>query len=201
MTSRSRETILSEAARLFANQGYPATSMRDIANAVGLLPGSLYAHIDDKEGLLVEIVEAGIDKFLAVVEPIEASGEPPDRRIRRLIKAHVMVIAENVEQTSVVFHQWKHLSAGRRAAIVGKRNRYEDVFTRMVDEGITAGVFGPTLDLRITVLSILGILNWVPEWFSPEGPETAEDVGERVADLVLMGLMARPAFIDARQPA
>jgi TetR/AcrR family transcriptional regulator, cholesterol catabolism regulator len=189
--ARSREAILREAVGLFSRKGYPGTSMRDIADAVGLLPGSLYAHIDDKEGLLVEIVETGIDKFLAAAESVEGEGEPADRRIRGLIEAHIGVIAENALQTSVVFHQWKHLSPVRRAVVVSKRNRYEDLFTSTVEDGIASGVFSEALDPRIAVLSILGILNWVPEWFSANGPDTPEDVSERLADVVLMGLAAR----------
>jgi AcrR family transcriptional regulator len=192
MSTRPRDGILGHAARLFGEQGYPGTSMRDIANAVGLLPGSLYAHIDDKEGLLVEIVETGIDKFLAAAESVEGEGAPADRRIRGLIEAHIGVIAENALQTSVVFHQWKHLSAVRRSVVVSKRNRYEDFFIRTVEDGIASGVFSEALDARIAVLSILGILNWVPEWFSADGPDTPEDVSERLADVVLMGLAARP---------
>jgi AcrR family transcriptional regulator len=191
MNSPSRAGILSEAARLFGDHGYPGTSMRDIANAVGLLPGSLYAHIDDKEGLLVEIVEGGIDRFLAAAEPVERSADPADVRIRALIRAHLAVIAENVQLTSVVFHQWKHLSDDRRAAIVEKRNRYEDLFSEIVRDGIADGLFNAVLDSRIAVLSILGILNWVPEWLSPDGPERVDDVAERLADVVLMGLADR----------
>ena len=187
----SREGILAEAAKLFGDHGYPGTSMRDIANAVGLLPGSLYAHISDKESLLVEIVESGIDGFLGAAGPIESSDEPADVRMRELIRAHVLVATVNVRQTSVVFHQWKHLRPDRRAAIVAKRNRYEAIFTRIVEQGVGDGTFGAGIVPRIAVLSILGILNWVPEWYSPAGPDTPEEVGERIADVVLLGLAAR----------
>jgi TetR/AcrR family transcriptional regulator, cholesterol catabolism regulator len=176
--------ILTEAVRLFGDQGYQATSMRDIANAVGLLPGSLYAHIDDKEGLLGEIVASGIDRYLAAGESIAAAGGPPDMRLRRLIKAHVEIIAENIPLTQVVFHQWKHLARPRRQEVVEKRRRYEALFTQVLDDGVESGVFSRALNPRVAVLAILGILNWVPEWLSPE----ANDVGDHVADVVLHGL-------------
>jgi AcrR family transcriptional regulator len=182
---------LDEAVRLFCVKGYPGTSMRDIADGVGLLPGSLYAHIDDKEGLLVEIVEAGINKFLRAAEPIVASGEAADVRMRRLIRAHVGIIAENVQQTSVVFHEWKHLSEGRRELVVSERNRYESLVTQLVDDGLTEGVFSRALNPRVTVLSILGILNWVPEWLSRDGPKPVDEVADRLADIVLLGLGGR----------
>jgi AcrR family transcriptional regulator len=198
MTITSRQRIVTEAVRLFSEQGYAATTIRDIARGVGLLPGSLYAHIDDKEGLLVEIVEGGIDKFLAAIESVVDSPEPADVRLREAIKAHIRVIAENVDQTSVVFHQWKHLAPDRRADIVGKRNRYEEIFTRLIQDGVESHAFGQHVNPRITVLAVLGMLNWVPEWFSPQGPETADEVGERLADLVLSGLLEpQPATAPA----
>jgi AcrR family transcriptional regulator len=165
--------------------------MRDIADAVGLLPGSLYAHIDDKEGLLVEIVNRGIDAFLVAGEAVVRSPEPPAVRLRKLILTHVAIIAANLEQTGVVFHQWKHLSGERRSVVVGKRNRYESLFTQLVDEGIQDGVFSSQLNARIAVLSVLGILNWMPEWLAPDRPEPVDEVAERLADIVLWGLSGR----------
>jgi TetR/AcrR family transcriptional regulator, cholesterol catabolism regulator len=191
--ARSRDDILREAVRLFSRKGYTGTSMRDIADAVGLLPGSLYAHIDDKEGVLVEIVNQGIDAFLHVGERVVAGPQPPEVRMRALIRAHVDLVAENLERTNVVFHQWKHLSAERRGVVVDKRDRYEALFIGLVDDGIAAGAFNAAISARIAVLSILGILNWLPEWLSPDGPEPVDEVAARVTDIVLFGLHGRPA--------
>jgi AcrR family transcriptional regulator len=185
----SRAGILSEAVRLFGDKGYPGTSMRDIATAVGLLPGSLYAHIEDKEGLLGEIVEEGIDRFLAAGELVVASTEPPADRLRALIKVHVGIIAENVQLTQVVFHQWKYMADARRQVVVEKRRSYEALFALLIDEGVQAGAFRRSSNPRIAVLAILGMLNWVPEWLSP-GPESVDEIGDRLADVVLGGLAA-----------
>jgi AcrR family transcriptional regulator len=182
--------IFNEAVRLFGDQGYPATSMRDIANAVGLLPGSLYAHIDDKEGLLGEIVETGIDRYLAAGEPIAAAAESADVRLRRLINAHVAIIAENIPLTRVVFHQWKYLARPRRQQVVAKRRRYEGLFTQVLDDGLASEVFSRSLNARVAVLAILGILNWVPEWLSPQAAGEAAQIGDAVADVVVQGLIA-----------
>jgi AcrR family transcriptional regulator len=175
---------------LFGDQGYPATSMRDIASAVGLLPGSLYAHIDDKEGLLAEIVEGGIDRYLAAGEPIAAGSERPDVRLRRLVRAHIEIIAENIPLTRVVFHQWKYLERARRQRVVEKRRRYEALFTQILDDGLQNGVFNRSMEHRVAVLSILGILNWVPEWLASQSADEAREVGDRIADVVLQGLSA-----------
>jgi AcrR family transcriptional regulator len=187
--TRSRDDIVAEAVRLFSVQGYSGTTIRDIAKGVGLLPGSLYAHIDDKESLLVDIVEGGIDTFLSAIEPIAESDDPADFRLRETIKRHCEIIAENVEQTLIVFHQWKYLGPERKKHVIDKRNRYEEAFRRIIQDGVEAGVFSKDLNTRIAVLSVLGMLNWVPEWYRPDGPEPAEEVAERLADVILTGLL------------
>jgi AcrR family transcriptional regulator len=185
---RPREYILEAATQLFSEKGYAGTTMRDIAKTVGVLPGSLYAHIDGKESLLLEIVEAGIDLFLAAGTSLNGGGTPADR-MRAAIKAHIAVVAANPQRTLVVFHQWRFLSGPNRARIVDKRRRYEMIFTSLMEEGLAEGTFGKQLDPKIAVLGILGALNWTAEWYSPDGPVPSEAVGDRLADTVLWGLL------------
>jgi len=187
----TRESILEEATRLFGAQGYTGTTMRDIAAAVGVLPGSLYAHIDGKETLLLEIVEAGIGQFLAVANAVAAGSGDPEERLRQLIKGHVAIVAQNAERTLVVFHQWRYLTGENLSLVVGKRRQYEAIMTTLVEDGRRAGIFNPDLDLKTSVLGLLGALNWTAEWYKPGGPDTGEQIGERLADSVLLGLRNR----------
>jgi AcrR family transcriptional regulator len=190
---RPRETILDAATHLFGATGYTGTTMREIANAVGVLPGSLYVHIDSKESLLLDIVEDGIDRFLRAVKPVASMTGPADERMREAIKAHVRVVGESPERTLVVFHQWRFLTGRNRARVVKKRSQYEGLFSTIQQDGVETGVFSADLDARIAVLTVLGALNWTPEWFSPEGPAGADEVGDRLADALLSGLLtARP---------
>jgi AcrR family transcriptional regulator len=187
----TRGSILEEATRLFGAQGYTGTTMRDIAAAVGVLPGSLYAHIDGKETLLQEIVEAGIDKFLALGYAAVAGSGSADDRLRQLIKGHVAIVAQNAERTLVVFHQWRYLTGENLSRVVEKRRQYEVIMTTVVEDGRRAGIFNPKLDLRTSVLGLLGALNWTAEWYKPDGPDTGEEIGERLADSLLLGLTDR----------
>jgi AcrR family transcriptional regulator len=187
-TISPRESILEVATQLFSETGYAGTTMRDIANAVGVLPGSLYAHIDGKETLLLEIVESGIDRFLAATSVIDGKADAGDR-MRAAIKAHVSVVAENPQRTLVVFHQWRYLTGDNRVRIVEKRRRYEDVFRSIMVDGAEQGAFADKLDTKIAVLSILGALNWTAEWLRPDGPATPVEVGERLADALLFGIL------------
>jgi TetR/AcrR family transcriptional regulator, cholesterol catabolism regulator len=162
--------------------------MRAIAESVGLLPGSLYAHISSKEELLQRISEAGIDRFLAVGGELDPE-LPVQERMRLAIRAHVNVVAESPQRTRVVFHEWRFLSADKQQAIIRKRERYEAIFTKLIREGIEIGTFSPRLDARIAVMGVLGALNWTPEWLRADGARSADSVGEEIAEIVLRGLV------------
>src|SRR2546421_12160905 len=99
MPSEAANRIYDVATRLFGERSYPSTSMRDISDAVGILPGSLYAHISSKEQLLLEIVTSGIEKYLQAIGPVATSSDPPAARLRSAIQAHVEVAAQNAQQT------------------------------------------------------------------------------------------------------
>jgi AcrR family transcriptional regulator len=189
---RPRETILRVATELFGERSYPATSMRDIAGRVGILAGSLYVHIDGKESMLLEIIDGGILEFLDRVRRAEASATAPSEKIRAMVRAHVSVAAANPQRTLVVFHQWRYLSEANQIQVREHRRQYENLFTQAVKAGVEAGDFAEDLDVRITVLTILGALNWTPEWLSPDGPVSVDELGERLADSLLRGLEARP---------
>jgi TetR/AcrR family transcriptional regulator, cholesterol catabolism regulator len=185
-----REAIMDAAMHLFGKQGYTGTSMRDIAGAVGVLPGSLYAHIASKEALLVDIVEDGINRFLAAVRPHVTSDANPADQMRAIIIAHVEIVADNPERSLVVFHQWRFLGDDNIQAAISKRREYERAFIGVIEAGMKTGLFRADLNLRIAVLTILGALNWSPEWLSPEGKLSPEAVGGLIADTLLSGVRA-----------
>ena len=193
MPSEAADRVLKAATRLFGERGYPSTSMRDIAEAVGILAGSLYSHISSKEAVLLQIVETGIDRYLDAVLPIVESDERADVRLRRAIKTHVALVTSNVEESLVALHQWKFLGGDNRKRIEGKRRAVSDANARLLDEGMDSGVFKPVPNRDITIAVILGTLNWVPEWYSPKGRSSPDEIGDQLADLLLGGLLAPKA--------
>jgi AcrR family transcriptional regulator len=189
----SRDEIFAATIRLFSERGYSSTSMRDIANAVGLLPGSLYVHISGKEQMLGDIVESGIDRFLEALGAALESDERAEVRLRAAVRAHMRIIAEAAEHVRVALHQWKYLTGERREQVVEKRRRYEDIFKQIIDDGIRRGELNGDLNARIAVLSVIGTLNWTSEWFHGDGPESADQVADEIADVLLLGLSRGPA--------
>jgi AcrR family transcriptional regulator len=185
---RPREAILEAAIILFGKRGYTGTTMRDIAKEVGILPGSLYAHISSKETLLDEIVEMGIESFLSIESTLRQSASVIDR-LRTAIKAHATIAAENPGRSLVVFHQWRFLTEPNLTRALNKRRRYQQLFVKIIDEGIADKSFDPGLDSKAAVFTILGALNWIPEWYSPAGPFSPSEIGDKIADILIKGLL------------
>jgi AcrR family transcriptional regulator len=184
----SVERIEEAAVRLFGERSYAVVGMRDISEAVGILPGSLYVHIRKKEDILLRIVERGIENYLDVIEAAVEQEQSAPAKLRSAIVAYMRVLADTLPQTRVAFHQWTYLSLPNQERIVELRRRYESLFAAIVAEGIAAGEFREIRSPRIAVLAIIGMLNSATEWFSPQGGLSAEDVGHLLADSALTGL-------------
>lgn len=184
----SRARIRDAAIRLFGERGYPVIGMRDLSEAVGILPGSLYAHISSKDDLLLDIVVTGITAFIDVIQPVVDADLSPDQKMREAIRAHLGVLAQQVEQTRVTFHQWQYLGPESRAKAVEIRQKYEDLFVQIIDEGVASGAFRDSGHHRLPVLMIAGILGSATEWYRPEGRDSAKEMADAIVDQVLLGL-------------
>ena len=162
--------------------------MRDIAEAVGVLPGSLYAHINGKEDILADIVTSGIAEFLQIQDRVEASKETPEEKLREAIRLHINVVAKSPERTLVVFHQWRFLSEPHRSEAVTMRRRYGQMFADILARQKCFKGRAKDPQIKIQCFTILGALNWTPEWYSSAGPYSPDELGNRMADTLIRGL-------------
>jgi len=183
-----RKTILRVAGRLFSQRGYYGTSIRDIASAIRLQGGSLYAHIASKEELLWEIVDEAAQAFLSSLEPIVRSERSPLEKFRLAVAVHLRVVTERQDAAVVFNHEWKALSPKRRADVLARRDAYEALFREILREGIEAGVFRADLDVPLITRFILAALNGVAVWYRPKGPLSPEQIAEAFADWAVRGL-------------
>lgn len=183
------EEIWDTAERLFSQYGYHATTMRHIASELGLEGGSLYAHIESKEDILRAVVRRTGDKFLGTMEPIAKSDAPPDEKLRNAIRAHIRLIAENLDAVTVYFHEWQFLKPEHHTASRERRDIYEGMFRKIIVEGVEAGVFRD-VDPRFAGILILSVGNWLYEWYDPTGPLDPEKLADLFADMILKGLLA-----------
>jgi TetR/AcrR family transcriptional regulator, cholesterol catabolism regulator len=168
-TRNTRQDVVAAAGRLFAERGYHGTSMRELGRQLGLLGGSLYAHVDSKQDLLVEVVEEGARLFEASAGAALASSDDPKERLRALIPGHVAVIVDNIDVARTFLNEARVLDGIHRARVVEARDRYEAVFRSVLGDGARSDVFRSDLDPRTDAIFVLSILNALERWYSPAG--------------------------------
>lgn len=185
-----RQEILQAASLLFREKGYHGTTIRDIADRSGLLSGSLYAHIRTKEDLLFEMTDEVADHFIRSLTVVVESPRNPVEKFKRGLAAHITVVAEHLDAAAVFSHEWRALSPERRSIIQGKRDAYEQLWSRILSEGAKSGVFPPTTDVFSRMVT-LSVANWLYQWYDPAGALSADAVADRLADVLLQGLQNR----------
>jgi AcrR family transcriptional regulator len=182
-----RQQIEDAASTLFRERGYAATSVRDIAHALDMQGGSLYAHVASKEDVLWAIVVRAADRFNAEVGPIAASDRTAARKLRKMIRAHVAVVTSAQKDAAVFLHEWRFLSPERRAIIAARRDDYEGLFRRAIAQGVESGEFG-RVDAAQVAIVILSALNGIASWYSPSGKLTPAQIADQHADLFIRAL-------------
>lgn len=188
MQSERKAQILDTAEQLFAERGYHATSMRDLARAVELQGGSLYSHISGKEELLWRILERAADDFNAAITPIVASDSAPIEKLRAAIHAHVRVVANNLDAATVYFHEWKFLGDPQRSVFLQRRNHYEQTLRALVAEAVAAGNFRE-VEPKWATLLILSAANWLYQWYDPDGPLSPDEIADNFIEMIFQGLL------------
>src|SRR5437762_4385136 len=141
MSTRKSE-LTRQAARLFAEKGYHGTSIGDLAEAMGVQKGSLYAHIESKADLLWEVARDGAAAFHAALDSVPEE-LPATEQIRRALRAHLRVVAEQLDVATVFVREWRYLEGERCDEILGARRRYEERSRALFREGRELGGLRP----------------------------------------------------------
>lgn len=182
-----KEQIEKTATALFKRKGYTATSMRDLANALGIEAASIYSHIRSKEEILQRVCFKMADEFFDALDAAESMAGPATVRLQRAIAAHVQVLTQNTEASAVFLHEWRHLSEPLHSNFLALRDKYEARFRDIIREGIQRGEFSVP-DEKFAVLTILSALNWIHTWYKPEGKMTPTEIAENLSEMLLNGL-------------
>jgi TetR/AcrR family transcriptional regulator, cholesterol catabolism regulator len=186
------EEVYAAALRLFTEKGYHATSMQDIAAAVGLYKGSLYHYIGGKEDLLVQVFERAMGSLLSDVEAIVSDNSlPASDQLRRLIEAHVSAVAANREALTVYLHDFRALAGEALVRVRAQREQYRALVEQVIQRGVQRGELHAP-DVAIATLAVLGMCNWLVQWYRPDRRLLPRQIADRFADLVLSGLYLEP---------
>ena len=183
-----RQEILRAAARLFQQQGYDATSMNDVASALRLSKGGLYHHFQSKDEILFHILSHAMDiteeRVINVVRKVEGAEE----RLRTLIRLHIEVVlsAEDREIT-VMLHENHPLPPALRRKINGRKKDYVHFVENLIaDVHRQRGSSSPVTP-RAAAFALLGMINWIYQWYKPEGALTGADIVRQYTEIFLRG--------------
>ncbi|TML71376.1 MAG: TetR/AcrR family transcriptional regulator [Actinobacteria bacterium] len=161
-----RNELVRQAARLFAEKGYHGTSTGDLAQAMGVQKGSLYAHIESKADLLWEVADEGAAAFHAGLDTVPEE-VPAVEKIRLALRAHLRVVAEQLDVATVFIREWRYLEGERREQFLAERRRYEERFRALFREGRELGELRTDLDEASATLLALSAANWAYTWLRP----------------------------------
>jgi TetR/AcrR family transcriptional regulator, cholesterol catabolism regulator len=183
--SQRREELTRIAARLFAERGYQGTSLADLAESLGVQKPSLYHHIASKEDLLWAAASEGAEAFHAALDAVPAAAPAADR-IRLALRAHLGVVASQLDVATVFVREWRYLGGERREAFVVERRRYERRVRDLFREGVEASELRTDLDVQTAALLFLSAANWAYTWLQP-GADT-DALGDRLFAALLDGM-------------
>ncbi|WP_418315143.1 TetR/AcrR family transcriptional regulator [Piscinibacter sakaiensis] len=188
-----RDTIVRTAARLFARDGYPATSMSGLAEACGISKPLLYHYVNDKYQLLTEITDGHVSRLVALVDEVAADAAThrwaPQQHLRQLITRFVEEYALARDDHGVLTQDVKFLGEADRARVLGKERQVVEAFAHCIVAARAdwQPADAATLAKPLTML-LFGMMNWLFTWLRPDGPLGHHEMAPVVADLFLGGL-------------
>ncbi len=191
----TRERIRSEAATLFSRNGFNGTSMAELAHAVGITKSSLYHHFPSKQALLSEIIELTVARVTPLVQEVADMDLPATERLSRAIILHTVEAIRDQDAIACFIEEGRYLAPDFMATHVANRDAYEQVFRRMIEDGIASGEFVPQ-DVGIAVKAVLGMCNSVVRWYRPGGEHSPEEIADEFARFAIHGAAA-PSAVGA----
>jgi AcrR family transcriptional regulator len=187
----SRQEILRTAARLFQQRGYDATSMNDVAGALKLSKGGLYHHFQSKDEILFEIMNHAMDLTQErVVDPVRGIANP-EERLRALIRLHIeVVLSPRDREITVMLHENHPLPPTLRRRINTRKKEYIHFVESLMAE-VQRGRQGKgSVTARAAAFALLGMINWIYQWYKPEGDLQTHNLIPQFTDFVFGGLFA-----------
>jgi AcrR family transcriptional regulator len=178
------------AARVFYEKGYDGASMQDIAEAVGLTKAGLYHHVSSKDTLLFEIMNYGMDildeSVLAKLKDIQ----DPREKLRQTILGHIdLVVRARDMEITVILHENRSLKGNMRKMINARKRAYIDYLENLIARVQEQAGAPPRVSPHIAAFAVLGMINWLYQWYHLEGPIKQEEIAQAYVDFFFRGLL------------
>ncbi|MEU6893606.1 TetR/AcrR family transcriptional regulator [Streptomyces sp. NPDC046557] len=187
-----RRELLDTAAEVFAAQGYNATTVRKIADAAGMLAGSLYYHFDSKESMLDEILSAFLNELWDGYDTVLAAGLDPRETIEALVTESFREIDRHRAAVAIYQKESRHLSAQPRFHYLSDSQRkFEEAWLGTLERGVADGIFRADLDIRLTYRFVRDTVWVAASWYRPGGQHSPEEIARQYLSMVLDGIALR----------
>ncbi len=184
----SRQEILRTAARLFQQQGYDATSMNDVAAALKLSKGGLYHHFQSKDEILFNLMNQAMDITQERVIDGVRDVADPEERLRMLIRRHIeVVLSVRDREITVMLHENHPLSPALRRRINARKKDYVHFVEGVIAEAQQARASTGSISPRAAAFALLGMINWIYQWYRPEGMLREEDLVRQYTEIFFAG--------------
>jgi len=187
-----RDDLIAAAIRLFAERGFQGTSIRNIADELGLSVSNIYHYFGNKEGLWLAILEHSVkDLPRKLLEAVESAGDDPVERFRSLLAAHLKLSIQHQKESQIFFIDQSMLSPdGMKVNRTLQKNVF-DIYVSELKNLRDAGKVAAD-NIKITALNVLALVNWHLRWYRKGGPVSAEAAHQYIVDFALGGVLARP---------
>ncbi len=190
LSSSSRKAqVIRVAAELFREKGYVASSMRDLAQKLGIEAASLYSHIKSKEEILHILCFDMAEDFMASLNQVEKQQHlTASQKLQQGIIGHIQVMARDLTASAVFMNEHRHLSQPFLRDFLLLRIHYINRFKKMIEDGVADGEFKKEIDKKLAVMTLFSSLNWMPQWYNPDSVIDPESLGQQLADMLVNGL-------------
>jgi len=182
------ESILQAAAACFGEQGYRATTLEAVAERLGISRVTLYRYCPSKEELLIRVFERSIAIFQRGLQQICSQEIPPEEKVRQIIRHQVRLMADHRNFLSVFFSEEIHLPPEMAQRARAERRAYDALIEKVIREGVETGRFAQ-LSPKLLSFAILGMCNWLYQWYQPEGPMAVDEVARIFITLIEHGYL------------
>ena len=185
---RVREAELYKNAAIFFNRnGYSSTSIRQIGRAIGIREGSIYHYIRSKQDLLFNICEWAMRTSLDAIAPLAKQDLNPGVKLKQMIKLHIATLAKNSTEHCTMLKELRSLDRNNKKKIIKLRDRYEAFFRDVIEDCVRNNIFRD-LDIKMTTIVLLGMMNSLVRWYSSEGPIKSETISDLISNLFFDGV-------------
>ncbi|MCW2757259.1 MAG: hypothetical protein JWO46_1005 [Nocardioidaceae bacterium] len=187
---RNRQLEMQQAAlEIFARKGYDAASIQDVADAIGVLKGSVYHYISSKEDLLFTIFDDAHHESVALMEQVTALDMSAEEKLQFYLERSIQTTLENIERTTLYLRDWRSLTGDRLETVIGQRREYDVFLRRLINEAYESLGVEPTMSVKYASSFVSGGANWVADWYRTGGPDSADKVAKSYAQLAIAAIM------------